>query len=73
MKAAGFRWAPKQELFVAPSWMPEREDLLLDLCDEIGAPWRPSRTAFRWDSRFWLGTIPRGVRDGTPSAFGTAR
>lgn len=35
VKAAGFQWAPKQELFVAPSWTPGREDLLLDLCDEI--------------------------------------
>ncbi len=35
VKAAGFRWAPKQELFVAPSWSPEREDLLLELCGEI--------------------------------------
>ena len=36
VKAAGFRWAPKQELFFAPAWSPDREDLLLDLCDEIG-------------------------------------
>jgi protein-L-isoaspartate O-methyltransferase len=37
VKAAGFRWAPKQELFVAPSWSPEREDLLLEMCGgEIG-------------------------------------
>lgn len=36
VKAAGFIWAPKQELFVAPAWTPEREDLLLDLCGEIG-------------------------------------
>ncbi|KKM27171.1 hypothetical protein LCGC14_1577450, partial [marine sediment metagenome] len=36
VRAAGFRWAPKQELFVAPSWTPEREDLLLELCGEIG-------------------------------------
>ncbi len=35
VKAAGFRWAPKQELFVAPSWSPSREDLLLELCGEI--------------------------------------
>ncbi len=35
VKAAGFSWAPKQELFVAGCWTPEREDLLLDLCDEI--------------------------------------
>jgi hypothetical protein len=36
VKAAGFKWAPKQELFVAPAWTPDREDLLLDLCGEIG-------------------------------------
>lgn len=35
VRAAGFIWAPKQELFVAPSWSPAREDLLLELCDEI--------------------------------------
>src|SRR5450631_4419634 len=36
VKAAGFKWAPKQELFVAPMWTPAREDLLVELCDEIG-------------------------------------
>lgn len=36
VKAAGFGWAPKQELFVAPMWTPEREDILLELCGEIG-------------------------------------
>lgn len=36
VKAAGFKWAPKQELFVAPAWTPDREDLLLELCGEIG-------------------------------------
>jgi SAM-dependent methyltransferase len=35
VKAAGFAWAPKQELFVAPAWSPEREDLALELCGEI--------------------------------------
>lgn len=35
VKAAGFKWAPKQELFVAPAWTPAREDLLLELCGEI--------------------------------------
>jgi hypothetical protein len=35
VKAAGFAWAPKQELFVAPMWTPEREDLLLDLAGDI--------------------------------------
>lgn len=36
VKAAGFSWAPKQQLFVAPMWTPQREDLLLKLCGEIG-------------------------------------
>ena len=35
VKAAGFKWAPKQELFVAPRWTPAREDLLLELCGDI--------------------------------------
>ena len=36
VKEQGFRWAPKQELFVAPMWTPSREDLLIELCGEIG-------------------------------------
>jgi hypothetical protein len=36
VKAAGFAWAPKQELFVAPTWTPDREDLLKELCGTIG-------------------------------------
>lgn len=36
VKAAGFKWAPKQDLFVAPMWTPAREDLLIALCGEIG-------------------------------------
>lgn len=36
VKAHGFAWAPKQQLFVAPMWTPAREDLLIDLCGEIG-------------------------------------
>lgn len=35
VKAAGFRWAPKQELFVAPTWSPSREDLLIRLAGQI--------------------------------------
>lgn len=35
LKSAGFSWAPKQELFVAPMWTPEREDVLLTFADEI--------------------------------------
>lgn len=33
--AAGFRSAPKQQLYFAPEWTPEREDLLIELCGEI--------------------------------------
>ncbi len=36
VKAAGFSYAPKQELFFTPMWTPQREDLLLELCGEIG-------------------------------------
>ena len=36
VKEAGFKFAPCQELFVAPMWTPGCEDLLLELCDEIG-------------------------------------
>ena len=35
VKTAGFKWAPRQDLFVAPIWTPGREDLLLELCGEI--------------------------------------
>lgn len=35
VKASGFVWAPKQELFVAPKWTPGREDLLIELAGEI--------------------------------------
>jgi protein-L-isoaspartate O-methyltransferase len=60
VRAAGFIWAPKQDLFVAPMWTPERADLLLDLCGEIGdedmslverAEWRATRFAEYSNSR----------------------
>jgi hypothetical protein len=35
IKRLGFKWAPKQELFVKPRWTPEAEDYLLTLCGEI--------------------------------------
>jgi protein-L-isoaspartate O-methyltransferase len=35
VKAAGFAWAPKQELFVAPMWTPYREDLARELFGQI--------------------------------------
>ena len=36
VKGAGFIYAPKQGLFVAPMWTPGREDLLVELCGDIG-------------------------------------
>lgn len=30
VKGMGFKWAPKQELFVAPRWTPDREDLCVE-------------------------------------------
>lgn len=36
VRAAGFIWAPQQGIFVAPMWTPERADLLMELCGEIG-------------------------------------
>ena len=36
VKAAGFSWAPRQGIFVAPMWTPSREDLAMELAGEIG-------------------------------------
>jgi hypothetical protein len=36
VRAAGFIWAAKQGLFVAPMWTPDREDLRTELVGEIG-------------------------------------
>jgi phospholipid N-methyltransferase len=35
VRAAGFIWAPKQDLFVAPMWTPGREDLLIEIAGQI--------------------------------------
>ena len=35
VKEAGFKWAPKQELFVALKWTPAREDLAIHLAGDI--------------------------------------
>ena len=62
VKAAGFSWAPKQELFVAPRWTPEREDLLLDLAgqtDDEETP-RAERAAERAE-RFEVYSDKRGA------------
>lgn len=36
MKRNGFAWAPKQKLFVTPMWTPDRHDLLMELCGDVG-------------------------------------
>src|SRR5882757_1787919 len=35
IKALGFKWAPKQELWVAPMWTPSREDIAIELAGEL--------------------------------------
>lgn len=35
VRGAGFIWAPKQELFVAPMWTPSRADLVMELAGFI--------------------------------------
>ena len=35
VRAAGFSWAPRQEVFVASMWTPDREDLLVELCGDV--------------------------------------
>lgn len=79
VKAAGFQWAPKQELFVAPAWTPAREDLLLELCGEIGdedysATERAADRAERFEGYREKRATEAGMSadtfDAGPSAFG---
>lgn len=35
VRKQGFIWAPKQSLFVAPMWTPERADFLVEMCGDI--------------------------------------
>jgi protein-L-isoaspartate O-methyltransferase len=35
VKAAGYSWAPRQKIFIAPAWSPAREDIALELAGEI--------------------------------------
>jgi predicted RNA methylase len=35
LKAAGYKWAPKQEQMIAPMWTPGRYDLALELAGEV--------------------------------------
>ena len=37
VREIGFKYAPKQELFVAPKWTPAREDICVELAGEITA------------------------------------
>lgn len=79
VKAAGFRWAPKQELFVAPAWSPAREDLLLELCGEIDdedyspeerAADRAERFSGYREKRIAEATAGADRYEAGPSAFG---
>jgi protein-L-isoaspartate O-methyltransferase len=36
LKAAGYKWAPQQKIFIAPMWTPDREDAAMALVDDIG-------------------------------------
>lgn len=36
MKEAGFTWGRFQQCFTAPMWTPQRYDLLVELCGEVG-------------------------------------
>ena len=36
-KEMGFKWAPKQEIFIAPMWTPAREDFCLRIAGSIEA------------------------------------
>lgn len=57
VKAAGFSWAPKQEVFVAGMWTPQREDLLVELCGDIKeediTPAELARPAYRYEEPAW--------------------
>lgn len=79
VKAAGFKWAPKQELFVCPRWNPQAEDLLLELCGEIddegkSATERSADRAERFngyrDRRMSEATGRADQFDAGPAAFG---
>lgn len=53
VKSEGFAWAPKQELFVAGCWTPSREDLLLELCEDIeDEDMSPAERAAQREERF---------------------
>lgn len=79
VKAAGFKWAPKQEIFVAPAWSCQREDLLLDLCEYIGdedyspeerAADRAERFAGYQEKRFGEAVDAADTFEAGPAAFG---
>ncbi|EBI7725070.1 hypothetical protein FX356_19475 [Salmonella enterica] len=59
--AVGFRWAPKQELFVAPAWTPAREDVLLSLAGE--SEQTLAQGFWQWRTRFASLTSLDWLRD----------
>lgn len=68
IKSAGFRWAPKQELFVAPSWTPQREDIIRELCGDIGdEDYSPEERAADRAERF-AGYLEKREAEATKSA-----
>lgn len=67
---AGFRWAPKQALFVAPAWTPGREDVLLSLAGEIED--EDSTLAERQEARAERFTGYSGNRQGWTDAINNA-
>lgn len=79
VREMGFIWAPKQDLFVKPSWTPQAEDFLLELCGEIEdeqqshtdrAADRAERfSAYRDKRRAEAGLLADRFDNG-PSAFG---
>lgn len=86
LKSAGFKWAPKQAeaqgaacLMVAPMWTPDREDLLLEMCGEIGdedyspeerSADRAERFSGYRDRRAGEAGAAADAFDAGPSAFG---
>lgn len=78
-KAAGYKWASKQECFVCPRWTPTAEDWALRLCGEIGdedyspterSADRAERFGGYRDKRHDEATGHADTFDAGPSAFG---
>jgi hypothetical protein len=79
MKAAGYRWASKQECYVAPRWTPDAEDAALKHVDEIeDEDYSPQERAADRAERFSVYRDKRSAEahgiadryDAGPSVFG---